>query len=308
MSKVRLQRHNQYKGWQLSEVPMDSVFPAEAALAQRIRETGDELFAPYQFSFHEDDAYHYHLAFLVEAVELLPLKIDLAFDAIWRAFESLYAKQLPPPMAFKLGDIAPSFAGQIEATSEHDILLNRLLEMIPVQSCEYIAQRIFRTWNQPQSDYQKIWNRLENPPNNHNEIKDLLGRVATKYAAPNFVHGDERKAAMLLRLVIQGSEVEVGGVRITVPRAQRISFLLNALLYTFRNDRFHGSMQPPFKSSIGTIRTYAHVHYCFIWAHYLFLFRAMKNTPALAEAAELAANTLRNLESMGRIYGKHLRK
>ena len=308
MSKVRLQRHNRYKGWLLSEVPPDSIFPAEAALVQRIRETEDQVFSPYQFSFHEDDTYHYHLAFLVEAVELLPLKLDLAFDAIWRAFESLYAKQLPPPTAFKLGDIAPSFAAQIDATSEHDILLNRLLEIIPAQSCEYIAQRIFRTWRQPQSDYQKIWNRLQNPSNNHDEIRGLLGRIATKYSAPNFALGDERKVAMLLRLMIQGTEVEVGGIKTTVPRSQRISFLLNALLYTFRNDRFHGSMQPPFKSSVGTIRTYAHVHYCFIWAHYVFLFRAMMHTPALADASGLAANTLRNVDSMIRIYGKHLRK
>lgn len=306
MSKIRVKRHNHYKEWALqSELP-ESPYPAEAALVERLRARPNKLFFPYPFPFTDNDDYHYHLAFLVEAIELLPLKIDLSFDAVWRAFEAFYKNHVIAPKDFKLGQEAPALAARIDAQTEHGALLDDLLKNIPVQSCEYLVERILGQWHLPNSDYLLIWNRLNNPPNKHLSITNLLTRIAAKYKAPSPALENQRKAAMLLRLALQGAEVDVEGTNIQLPRAERISFLINALLYTFRNDRFHGNMQPPFKSSVGTLQTYAHAQYCFIWGHFLFLFSTTLSTPAFANHQELAENTGRNLSAFCDFYGSHL--
>lgn len=310
MSSIRIKRHDLYKNWALPKTPHDSPFPAESALFNRLKERPTAFFHPYQFSYTDDDAYNYHLAFLVEAVELLPDKVDTSFDAVWRAFESYYGGQVIAPKDFKIQQEAPGIATDLACESELQPALDQLLKIIPVQSCEYLTQRIMKDWGidmigNTRTDYRLIFNRLENPPGKHPQVIPFLEKVARKYGAPSPVPDSARRAAMLLRLALHGDEVEIDGSKITLPQDQRISFLINALLYTFRNDRFHGNMQPPFKSSVGTLQTYAHAHYCFLWAHFLFLFALSKKMPSIT-SSKIAVNTIQNLTTFSTFYDKHL--
>jgi hypothetical protein len=307
MSKIRVKRHDHYKEWALKGDLPNSYYPAEAAFVNRLQTRPSQLFYPYQFPYVDSDVYHYHVAFLVEAVELLPLKMDLSFDAIWRAFEAFYKNSVMPQRDFKLNQEAPGLAANIDAKCELNLLLDDMFKNIPVQSCEYLVERIFQQWQIPSTDYTKIVNRLNNPAGNHLTIVDFLNRVAAKYRAPNLHPDNHRKAAMLLRLALDGQEVDVQGSKITLPRSERISFFINALLYTFRNDRFHGNVQPPFKSSVGTLQTYAHVHYCLIWAHFLLLFSMAISNPPFVKHRRLAENTQRNLVAFRDFYGSHLK-
>lgn len=307
MSKIRVKRHNHYRDWVLKgDLPM-SHYPAEAAFANRLQTSPSKLFYPYQFPYADSDVYHYHVAFLVEAVELFPLKMDLSFDAIWRAFEAFYKTSVMLQGDFKLNQEAPGLAVKIDAKIELNLLLNDMFKNIPVQSCEYLVERIFQQWQIPGTDYTKIANRLKNPAGNHLAVVDFLNLVAAKYRAPDLSSDNQRKAAMLMRLALGGQEVDVQGSKITLPRSERIGFLINALLYTFRNDRFHGNMQPPFKSSVGTLQTYAHVHYCLIWAHFLLLFSMTISNPPFVRLRRLAENTERNLVAFCDFYGAHLK-
>jgi hypothetical protein len=302
MSKWRIQRHKHYVAWQMGQQP-DFPYPAEAAMMERLAATGNRLFVPYPFPYTDDDTYHYHLAFLVEAVDLLPLKMDLSFDAVWRAFESMYTRSIAPKK-YKLHEQAPIVASDIVAHVVLDQAVRDLLSSVPMQSCEYLAQRIFDGWRDPLTDWERIWNRLNN--RRHGHVTHLLEEIAIKYSAPVIALDDRRKVAILLRLALHGEEVDLQGAKIKIPVEERISFLLNALLYTFRNDRFHGGMQPPFKSSKGTLRTYTHAHYCFLWAHFLFLYALAKVQAAVVELHLLADNIGHNLEVYKKIYGKKI--
>ncbi len=243
----------------------------------------------------------------------MPEKLDLSFDAVWKAFESFYARHVIAPRDFKLHQEAPEIAKQIDSETKLQPVLAQLLEFIPIQSCKYIVQRIMLHWEvekvgSNKTDYKLIWSRLTNPIGNHDDVTNLLHLIAKKYGAPSLTPDSSRKAAMLLRLALGGLEVEVQGTRTSIPQKQRVSFLINALLYTFRNDRFHGNMQPPFKSSLGTLQTYAHTHYCFLWAHLLFLFAVSKRLPNSVSIQDLANNTIANIETFSEFYGKHLLK
>lgn len=306
MSKTRLERHRHYVNWRL-DADLDVSYPAEAAMMDRLVSTGNVLFVPYPFKYTDDAEFHFHLAFLVEAIELMPLKIDLSFDAVWRAFESVYKKAIAPN-DFKLGQESPIVAKKIDKSADLDEVLNELFSAIPMQTCEYIVKRIFDTWRSHNSDWQKIWNRLNNPAPFHSDVRRLLEKMAAKYGAPKLQPVEQRKAAGLIRIALDGKEVNVNGTTIKLSRQERISFLVNALLYTFRNDRFHGSMQPPFKSSKGSLKTYAHTHYCFLWAHLLFLYSLGALLPKVVSHALISENTAKNLEAFRELYGKVTRK
>jgi hypothetical protein len=306
MSKTRLKRHKLYKNWVCPRSIAESTYPAEAALLESIREEANPVFVPFPFVYTDNDDYHYHLAFMVEAVELLPLKMDLAFDSSWRAFESYYKRCVNGGNGFKLQNIAPALGVNLDASAHISTELDRLLSSTPVQSCEYFTQRILRDWQIAGTDYQRIWNRLTIPAGKHPTFELLLPEIAAKYSAPNPTPGDMRKASTLMRLVLKGDEVNLKGKLFRVPRSERISFLLNALLYTFRNDRFHGNVQPPFKSSLGTLKTYAHAHYCLIWAHFLFLYLISSVQPAFVPLDLLASNTGDNLRAFETLYRKRL--
>lgn len=306
MSKTRLKRHKLYKDWVCPSLIEESSYPAESALRESISANASPVFVPFPFGYTDDDDYHYHLAFLVEAVELMPLKMDLAFDSTWRAFESFYKRCVNGGAGFQLQQIAPALGASLDATAHLSVELDLLLSSIPVQSCEYFTQRILRDWQIAGTDYHRIWNRLTNPAGKHPIFELLLPEIAAKYSAPNPTPGDMRKASTLMRLVLKGDEVNLNGKLFVVPRSERISFLLNALLYTFRNDRFHGNIQPPFKSSLGTLKTYAHAHYCLIWAHFLFLVLIPSVQPAFVPLNLLASNTGDNLRAFKTLYRKQL--
>lgn len=310
MNKTRIERHLYHENWALPSVPGKSNFPAERALLERLAEYTGPWFSAFPFPYSDDDLFNYYLTFSVQALELLPLHTDLAFDSLWRANDSLWDKHVLYTRENKpFKTFAPLLAEKAVADQDYlTTFLPDLFQSIPVQSCEYIVSRLFRSDpNIFSSDSGKIYRRLSPDKISNNTIK-LVKSVATQYSAPISDPSIYRKASTLLRLIVAGQNVKVNGEHYQLSESERISFLLNALLYTFRNDRFHGSMQPPFKSSVGKLKTYAHVHYCFLWAHFLFLQALAESGIYPGKTSEIATNMAINIQSYKDFYGTHLTK
>ncbi len=316
MSKIRVRRHNHYIKWELPVSFSDSPYPAEAALIERLRASSTVLFHPYPFAYMEDDRYHYYLAFLIEAVELFPLHLDLAFDAIWRAFEALCRDDVPWTAGKSVKQFTPILASTIAGNSIYHSVLDEILSAIPVQSCEYLVSRIFSDWP-PNTDNSKdstlIMKRVGFGPGNppvpaFPGLVSFLSAVAVKYGAPRMTLDIKRRAATLLKIAIVGKLVTVNSFTFHLTLAERVSLLISALLYTFRNDRFHANVQPPFKSSKGTLKTYAHVHYCFMAGHMLLLFGLVEAGIIPDKHLIVRANVAQNLAVFLAFYDRHLNK
>ena len=314
MTEMRLQRIKYIRQWRLDSLPENLVFPAEKALVEQIHKNSSRFFMSFAFPYAEHDRYHYYLNFLIEALELLPLKVDLAFDACWRAFESLLFEVNLNPKRSKIQELLSEFCvnylnNQASTRNEDDLLIARLIDLVPVQTCEYLAQRLLDEYDvtKPVGDSKRIVDRLKWSNYNTNFLA-LLPNIARKYGAPNINPSDLRKASLLLRKVLRGNSVSIGTFSGQLTVTERLSLIVLGVVYTARNDRFHGSMQPPFKSSVATLRTYAHAHYLYLTSYFLFI-KVLYSTGWIAlKSDDIKNHLLENMYHFQSLYGKHLEK
>jgi hypothetical protein len=277
----------------------------------RLREGRSELFYPFHFPYTENVRYHYYLAFLIEAVELFPVHMDLGFDALWRAFEAVCREDFQLTSGLSVKRLTPVFLKAVLDGHQYDSVLLDILKAVPVQSCKYIVTRLFQDWTSDNDDSKSstlIMRRLKYSQSDLSVpgMVRFVEAIAGKYEAPIADPNAKRRAATLIRLALIGREVTICGQVFKLSIAERTWFLIGALLYTFRNDRFHANVQPPFKSSKGTLQTYAHVHYCFIACHLLLLIAMAESGVALVDAGEICRNGNKNIEAYLAFFGRHI--
>ncbi len=204
MTKLRLQRVQHINDWRVETEQLNSIFPAEQALIEKINSSQTDFFTPIRFSYSENDRYHYYLNFLIESLELLPLKVDLAFDTCWKGFESLMFEKNPNWK--KAHEVLSSFAMDYENKecaiyTSGDTAISQIISLIPVQTCEYLSQKLLKSY--PNEEAKQITDRLK-WKNNNDKFLTLLPEIAQKYNAPNVSQSDFRKSAMLLRKIFKG--------------------------------------------------------------------------------------------------------
>lgn len=308
MTKLRQQRIQYINEWQIEANKLNSIFNAEKALIERIKTAEKGFFNSVKFPYSENDKYHYYLNFLIESLELLPLKIDLAFDTCWKGFESLTFEKYSP--RDKATEVLSLFSIDYQNKEcavyiDGDVTISRLLSLLPVQTCEYLSWKLFDL--SPKGDAKRIKDRLTWSNNNTKALK-FLPEFTQKYNAPNVSPDDYRKSAMLLRKVFNGEHIKVGSFEDSFSLTERFSLLILGVLYTFRNDRFHGSMLPPFKSSIATLQTYSHAHFCFLATHHIFIQSLEEMRWANFNSEETIRTLSKNIDCFESLYGRHLVK
>lgn len=76
-----------------------------------------------------------------------------------------------------------------------------------------------------------------------------------------------------------------------------MKLLINGLLYTYRNERFHGDAFSPFKSSKTQLKTFAHAYFCLISTYFFIaqlIYRHFESEFDINRIAESQAeNTIR---------------
>jgi hypothetical protein len=308
MTKLRKKRVQYINNWRIEAKQLSSIFPAEQALIEKVNATQGNIFNPVRFSYSENDRYHYYLNFLIESLELLPLKVDLAFDTCWKGFESLMFEKNRNWK--KAHEALSSFAVDYENKEcalyrGGDTAIAQLMSLMPVQTCEYFSQKLLKSY--PNEETKKITDRL-GWKNNNAKFLSLLPEIAQKYNAPNVSLSDYRKSAMLLRKIFKGERIKVGSFEDNFSLSERFSLLILGVLYTFRNDRFHGNMHPPFKSSVATLQTYSHAHFCFLATHHIFVQSLEETRWASSNSNETIAMLLKNIDNFEKLYGRHLVK
>jgi hypothetical protein len=92
----------------------------------------------------------------------------------------------------------------------------------------------------------------------------------------------------------------------TLSLMQKFDLILNGLIYTYRNERFHGSTFSPFKSSKAKLSTYGHAHYMFLWSYFLVNLTKLFINHLGITATEIEQNMEINISSFEKLYGRHL--
>lgn len=277
----------------------------EDQFAERVARAGSRFFVPLPLTYSDDLWYNTQVSFLLEALDALPRRPDIAFDSVWKVLEKSAHAWLParpgrgPNITDALGRLSA------DPRLSHSVT-EALLGNIPSQTCGYLYKRLIT--REPAESSGRALQRLSNNYGAGDplpaEIAAFLALVEKKYAAPD--SDTARRGAALLRRALAGETLDIAGTQVTLSLPARLRILLSGLLYTSRNERYHGESFSPFYSSAASIKTYTHPHYLFLASyalvHFLWAHSGHPYAPTLDAVEE---NTATNLREARTLYARH---
>tara|TARA_R110002167_G_scaffold257494_1_gene463944 strand:+ start:2135 stop:3031 length:897 start_codon:yes stop_codon:yes gene_type:complete len=211
-----------------------------------------------KLNLSEEYQFQFYLGYLLDALDMLPLRPDLAFDHVWKALDSEFFI-----IQQELGDKNCSrFDGFVDKVlNDHNTAATFLqyLKLTPYQTCEYAAKRVIEASTETDDHATTLFKRAKNSLG-----KDFILKFVQKYQPASNGKpspSDQRKAGRLLKLVFSGKEVELDGAKFQISEKQLAIFLVKVVLANSRNKRFHGGVFPPFRSSVAKMETYAHAYF-----------------------------------------------
>ncbi|MBL0886885.1 hypothetical protein [Myceligenerans indicum] len=240
-------------------VPERERLPIEQQFLDRVDRVANPFFIPVALNALESVDYHRQVSYLLDAFDALPFRVDVAFDSAWKAFESASKRVVSGNITDRLKWLS---AGRIGFD-----VIDHLCANLPVQSCEYLFKRLILDSLDGERG-QRPRNRVENLE--YPAATQLMELLSRKYGAGP--PGLRRKGAMFLRKAVRGDLLTIdGAAKFQLDARSRAGLLMSGLLYSARNDRFHGESFSPFVSSAASLRTYTHPYFSFISSYYLLL-------------------------------------
>ena len=267
------------------------------------------ILRPIQLPLINDFQFQRLLSFKIDIYEQLPYRPDIAFDLAWRTFEAYSA------YFSKVGNWNTTKAWKILNKVSEDILINQinentnlqsvfldLMNSVPLQATEFLVKRLFEsTTASLKSQQNQIIERVTDSLG-----PDLFDSFKTKYSV--LTPDIQRKAGMLLQIMVTGTKVNIGGKDFQLNNLQKIKFLINRLLYTYRNERFHGDAFSPFKSSKTQIKTYSHSYYCLITTYFFIAQLIYKHFEPEFNIDKIATTLKENITRYNLVFDGHKRK
>lgn len=247
--------------------PKRFFFPQEKEFQQKLEEYQTNGFAIAQLSCSDDRDFQKYLSYLLDAVDMLPYRPDFAFDNIWKALDlEFFIHQSKTKDDKNRFDIfVDNIMNDINIASS----FIKYLKIIPYQTCEYAAKRIIEVSLETDQHQKTLFKRA----------KQSLGEVfitafVGKYPPSSNnkpIAKDQRNAGRLLKKIFNRDEIKLNGVKYIFSEKDLVKFLLSVVLANSRNERFHGVVFPPFRSSRSSLDTYAHAYFLFHLSYAILL-------------------------------------
>ncbi|MBY8875914.1 hypothetical protein K7640_29205 [Micromonospora sp. PLK6-60] len=277
------------------------MLPIEKDFNERLKRTGSRLFVPLPVHYSDDVTYNIQISYLIDAFDALSARPDIAFDSTWKAFESA----LQQSEALSAGGNTTDRLRMLAEQGLGEEALAPLLSNPPAQTCEYLFERVIV----PPADQQAVraQRRLAGQAPFRDALTSFVVLVRGKYCDSGAGPDSKRRGAMLLRRALRGDRLVVGSEEICLDYPHRIHLLMSGLLYTARNERFHGTSFSPFVSSAATLRTYCHPHFLFLGAYALLhLLWTIPNSSGIRLSVEEVSSSINeNIEEAVSFYGRH---
>lgn len=275
--------------------PASFLFPVEEALSQRLaKHNVASIFLPAPLNHSEDHAFQTLLSHCIDALDYLPLRPDFAFDQIWKALDAEFfrLKKIPgtPANQSRFTVFATKIANDPLCSKSHHSLASHT----PLQTCEYFAKRILDSTANPNEHSEQFIKRVEQTLGAA-LLADIHAKYDSAWLTPATKASTQRKLGGLIKIILSGRQVTVGAGVYQLNNDEIARLLISTILPQFRNERFHGSVRPPFRSSSATLKSYAHAYFLLLYAYSLmcevFLYRSFNVT----QSPNVVAATQRNL-------------
>ncbi|MDC4552782.1 hypothetical protein NQ784_18025 [Acinetobacter baumannii] len=285
-----------------NEWPRKFNFPVEETFLQRVKEKKlDQIFFSAPLSYSDQKDFQNYLGYLLDALDMLPNRPDLAFDNIWKGLDSEFFRVRDELVSYNASRF-DAFVDRIlsDANTAKSILI--YLKLIPYQTCEYAAKRIIEASAKADSD--------RNAENLFNRAKSALGEDFILKFIEKYPPGsnnkpspaDQRNAGRLLKIIFSGNEIEIKGVKFLIEEKNLAVFLLKVVLANSRNERFHGNVFPPFRSSVARLETYAHAFYLFHISYALLMDVFLYRNYGVIDSSTVELNMQKNTEIFSTLF------
>lgn len=283
--------------------PARFLFPTEESLVQRLAKNNVEsVFLPVQIKHSDSHDFQTLLSHCIDSLDYLPLRPDFSFDQIWKALDAEFFRLKASPGTSSSQSRFSVFSAHILASSFTSNSHYTLAAHIPLQTCEFFAKRILDSVANPNEHSEAFTKRVENTLG-VGLLSDIHIKYDNEWLVPDKRAGTQRKLGGLLKLIIAGKQVALGTNNYQLSADQVDRLMISTILPQFRNERFHGSVRPPFRSSKATLKTYAHAYFLFIYAYSLmceiFLYREF----GVVQSADVLATTNENLNRFLQVFG-----
>lgn len=300
-----------------NEWPMiNHEFHAEAAFKKLLAENDNiNIFLPAKLNYCEDYDFQFYLSFNLDALEMIPNRPDLAFDNIWKILDAEF---------FKVKEAITS------QESRFDLFVNKLLDnrddeasfipflnIIPMQTCEYAMKRIIEASKATDKDTISFFKRARNVL--QPKLTDALLEKYNLDSSGKLSDSNQRKAGALLQLLFRGNTIKLELAKqnendepivedFSLNDKDKLKLLLKIIFANYRNERFHGSVFPPFRSSTAKLKTYVHAYYLFNLAYCMLLEVFLYKDYNVIDHKTVNNVVKRNLESFIYLFKNQLKK
>lgn len=252
-----------------NEWPTNFLFPVETHFKKILDENNvQQVFMPAKLKSSSEQSFHSLLGHFLEGLDQLPFRPDLAFDAIWKALDAEFFRVKNELAAPQHQPRFESFLIKVTSDPNTCKAFFPLADVIPMQTCEFAAKRILKSKVTSDQHSEAFLKRVKGCLGD-----SLYSSFLSKYE-PMWKSSPEecqRKSGAFLRKLILGNELEIDGKKHILSQVKIASFLISIVMPQFRNERFHGTTFPPFRSSAAKMKTYAHGYYVLQIAYALLL-------------------------------------
>jgi hypothetical protein len=259
--QLRVKYHNEW--------PAKFEFPAERKFFAKMKAAGlSQGMVAVPLDSSDNHQFQFYLGYLIDALDMLPMRPDHAFDHIWKALDAeffIVQKELVNLSASRFD----AFVDKVLNDPNAAVAFMDYLKLIPFQTCEYAAKRVIQASATNDNNSNILLSRAKQSLGS--QFVDCL---VSKYPPANNGKpspANQRKAGRLLKLVFDGKEVELAGAKFNIAAENQARFLVKVVLANSRNERFHGGVFPPFRSSSAKLSTYAHAYFLLHLSYSLLL-------------------------------------
>lgn len=289
-----------------NEWPSKFLFPVEIQLKKLLDENNvQQAFIPAKLNPSADQDFHSLLGHFLEGLDQLPYRPDVAFDAIWKALDAEFFRIKDEVSAPQHESRFESFLNKVTSDSNTCKAFFPLADVIPMQTCEFAAKRILKSKATPDQHSEAFLKRVKGCLGD-----SLYSSFLSKYE-PMWASSPEeaqRRSGAFLRKLVLGNEMDISDKKYQLSQEKIASFLISIVMPQFRNERFHGTTFPPFRSSAAKLKTYAHGYFVLQVAYALLLEVFLYRNFGVIDQASAGKAIEDNKELFVRLFERELTK
>lgn len=270
-----------------------------------IEKYGRQPFSLMKLWVDMDDEYNRTISHFIDSIDVMPYHPNFAFTFAFSALD-YYIKEVysNSNTTICLKTLAEEIALWADQNSDVNSLLEDLFSVVPVSATMYLYKCLCNLKPNNRA-YSRLTLNCDNTENAYR--KDIIDSVETKYGKDT----QNRNPALLYRKIFNTNVISVDGITKNITKSFRIHLLISGIIYSLRNDSFHGSSMSSTKSSQTTPKRYAMNYYCYIATYTLLMLVLIKNS-SISNAdkntkyAELKDITISNANDFRNLFGNHL--